>query len=172
MNRFHFVALTAFAAIFFAATAQPAFAQDDLGDVQAGRFDNGKMFTLDDPPLDYFREEYGFTPDAEWFEHAQLAALRFATYCSASFASADGLIFTNHHCARQSVTQVSVEEGTDFNEPGFYARSMVEERPSDGLVVEQRIAIEEVTEEGRAAADAAGSDQERQQAGRQAVTAI
>ena len=172
MNRFHFVALTAFAAIFFVSTAQPAFAQDDLGDVQAGRFDNGKMFTLDDPPLDYFREEYGFTPDAEWFEHAQLAALRFATYCSASFASADGLIFTNHHCARQSVTQVSVEDGTDFNEPGFYAHSMVEERPIDDLFVEQLISIEDVTAEVNAAADTAGSDQERQQARRQAISAM
>ncbi|MCH8031237.1 MAG: S46 family peptidase [Bacteroidetes bacterium] len=172
MNRFHFVALTAFAAIFFVSTAQPAFAQDDLGDVQAGRFDNGKMFTLDDPPLDYFREEYGFTPDAEWFEHAQLAALRFATYCSASFASADGLIFTNHHCARQSVTQVSVEEGTDFNEPGFYARSMVEERPIDGLFVEQLISIEDVTDEVNSAAPAAGSDQERRQARRQAISTM
>ena len=172
MNRFHFVALTAFAALFFATTAQPAIAQDDLGDVQAGRFDNGKMFTLDDPPLDYFREEYGFTPDAEWFEHAQLGALRFATYCSASFASADGLIFTNHHCARQSVTQISVEDGTDYNEPGFYAQSMADERPVDGLFVEQLISIEDVTAEVDAAVDAAGSDQERQQARQLVISAM
>ena len=70
------------------------------------------------------------------------------------------------------MTQVSVEEGTDFNEPGFYARSMVEERPIDGLFVEQLISIEDVTAEVNAAADTAGSDQERRQARRQAISAM
>ena len=28
--------------------------------LQAGRFDNGKMWTFEYPPLDYFREAYGF----------------------------------------------------------------------------------------------------------------
>ena len=28
--------------------------------VRAGRFDNGRMFTLDDPPRDYLRQTYGF----------------------------------------------------------------------------------------------------------------
>jgi Peptidase S46 len=67
----------------------------------AGRFDNGKMWTFDNPPLQYFQEEYGFQPDAAWFKKAQLGALRFATYCSASFVSPNGLVMTNHHCARR-----------------------------------------------------------------------
>ena len=145
MNRIHFLALIGLATFVFIAQAHPANAQDNAyANVEAGQFDNGKMFTLDDPPLAYFEEEYGFTPDADWFEHAQLGALRFATYCSASFASADGLIFTNHHCARQSVTQISVEDGTDYNEPGFFAQSMADERPVEGLFVEQLIAIDQL----------------------------
>ena len=173
MNRIHFLALIGLATFVFIAQAHPANAQDNAyANVEAGQFDNGKMFTLDDPPLAYFEEEYGFTPDADWFEHAQLGALRFATYCSASFASADGLIFTNHHCARQSVTQISVEDGTDYNEPGFFAQSMADERPVEGLFVEQLIAIEDVTAEVDAATAAVVGDQERRQARRQAITEI
>ena len=50
--------------------------------VPAGRFDNGKMWTFEYPPLDYFREEYNFVPDEAWFEHARLGALRLSN-CSA-----------------------------------------------------------------------------------------
>ena len=37
--------------------------------VQPGRFDTGKMWTFEHPPLDYFQKEYGFTPSAAWLEH-------------------------------------------------------------------------------------------------------
>ena len=53
----------------------------DPDTVTAGRFDNGRMFTLDDPPLEYLAETYDFRPNADWFERAQLGALSFATYC-------------------------------------------------------------------------------------------
>ena len=55
-----------------------------------GRFDAGKMWTFDHPPLDYFQEAYGFRPDSAWLARARLGALRFATYCSASFVSPRG----------------------------------------------------------------------------------
>ena len=155
------VAALAFAG---AAQAQPDFDPDT---VRAGRFDTGRMFTLDNPPLDYFREAYNFTPEPDWFERAQLGALRFATYCSASFVSQDGLILTNHHCARESVTQASIEDGRDYNADGFYARSMDDEKPIEGLFVEQLVAIEDVTDEISAAgegADAAARAQARQTA--------
>ena len=69
--------------------------------VQARRFDSGKMWTFDNPPLDYFAEAYGFSPDTTWFNRARLGALRFADYCSASFVSPSGLVMTNHHCGRR-----------------------------------------------------------------------
>ncbi|MCA1481059.1 S46 family peptidase, partial [Bradyrhizobium sp. NBAIM08] len=116
-----------------------------LDTVRAGRFDNGRMFTLDDAPREYFVEQYGFRPNEAWFERARLGALRFSTYCSASFVSPDGLILTNHHCARESVTQVGGELGQDFNRDGFYAQSRAEEAPVEGLFVEQLISIEDVT---------------------------
>ncbi len=142
-----------------------------LDTVRAGRFDNGRMFTLDDPPLQYFSDTYNFRPDAAWFEHARLSALRFATYCSASFVSADGLILTNHHCARQSVTQVGGEAGQDYNRDGFFATSRAREAPVADLFVEQLVGIEDVTERIRATEVGADATA-RQQARTAAITAL
>ena len=132
----------------------------NLDTVKAGRFDTGKMWTFEYPPTDYFKEEYGFTPDKEWYEHVQLATLKFADYCSASFVSADGLIMTNHHCARESVTEI-ISEGEDFHKDGFIAWELSDERPVPGLFVEQCIRIEDVTEEIQSALESAQSDSER-----------
>ncbi|MDZ7625040.1 MAG: S46 family peptidase [Ignavibacteriaceae bacterium] len=132
----------------------------NLDTVKAGRFDMGKMWTFEYPPTDYFSEEYGFTPDKEWYDHVQLATLKFANYCSASFVSADGLIMTNHHCARESVTEI-ISEGEDFHKDGFIAWDLSEERPVPDLFVEQCIGIEDVTEEIHQALESAESDSER-----------
>jgi hypothetical protein len=164
--------LTALAvALAGAAQAQPGYTAD-YDTVRAGRFDAGRMFTLDDLPRDYFEETYDFTPTDDWLEHARLGALRFATYCSASFVSADGLILTNHHCARESVTQAGLEDGQDYNEDGFYARTMDEEKPIEGLFVEQLIEIVDVTDEVNAAAEGAADNAGRQQARQAAIAAI
>jgi hypothetical protein len=56
----------------------------DLDTIKAGRFDNGKMWTFEYPPMDYFEEEYAFRPTQEWFDHIRMSALRLANYCSAS----------------------------------------------------------------------------------------
>jgi hypothetical protein len=132
----------------------------DLDTIKAGRFDTGKMWTFEFPPTDYFKEEYGFTPDKEWYDHVQLATLKFADYCSASFVSADGLIMTNHHCARESITEI-MSDGEDLHKDGFIAWELSEERPVPGLYVEQCIRIEDVTEEIQSALESAESDSER-----------
>src|SRR5438105_5509116 len=44
--------------------------------VQPGRFDTGKMWTFENPPLEYFQREYGFAPSPDWLKRARLAALR------------------------------------------------------------------------------------------------
>lgn len=132
----------------------------DLDTVKAGRFDMGKMWTFEYPPTEYFEETYGFSPDEDWFEHVQLATLKFADYCSASFVSADGLIMTNHHCARESVSEI-ISDGDNFHEDGFIAWELSEERPVPGLFVEQCIGIEDITEEIHSALESAESDSER-----------
>ena len=118
----------------------------NLDTVKAGKFDTGKMWTFEYPPMDYFSQAYNFEPDEDWFEHVRMSALRFANYCSASFVSADGLVMTNHHCARQSVTQVT-QEGEDLNANGFIAQTLQDERPVPGLYVDQLVLFQDVTDE-------------------------
>jgi hypothetical protein len=118
----------------------------DLDTVKAGEFDTGKMWTFEYPPTEYFEEEYAFRPDEEWYENVRMSALRFATYCSASFVSEDGLVMTNHHCGQQSVTQVTTD-GEDLHENGFIAKTLEDERPVPGLFVDQLVMIEDVSDE-------------------------
>ena len=106
-----------------------------LDTVKAGRFDNGKMWTFNHPPLDYFKEAYNFAPTQEWLNHVRMSALKFADYCSASFISEDGLVLTNHHCGRENVTKVS-GEGENLNETGFFAATLAEERKVPDLFVQ------------------------------------
>lgn len=138
-----------------------SYAQDiKLQSYKAGEFDMGKMWTFDTPPAEYFQKTYNFTPDEKWFEKARLSALRFATYCSASFVSADGLVMTNHHCARESGTE-SQKKGEDFNENGFYAAKLADERKVKGLFVDQLVKIEDITARVQRIEDQAQSDAER-----------
>jgi hypothetical protein len=117
-------------------------------EVKAGEFDNGKMWTFEYPPLEYFAETYDFQPDAAWFEKARLSSLRIQG-CSASFVSPNGLIVTNHHCARGSVAEVS-QSGENLLDNGFYAPSLGEERESS-QTADQLIEIRDVTAEVHAA---------------------
>ncbi|NNE69505.1 MAG: S46 family peptidase [Rhodothermales bacterium] len=112
--------------------------------VETGRFDTGKMWTFDHPPIDYFRGEYDIAADSVWFAKARAASLRFSSYCSASFVSPDGLVMTNHHCARESVTEVSGEDEA-LLENGFVAKDRSEERKVEDLFVDKLEAIRDVT---------------------------
>ena len=133
-------------AIVTISNAQGSSSWLDLDTVKAGKFDTGKMWTFEYPPVDYFEKEYGFTPDKDWFDHVRMAALKFATYCSASFVSEDGLIMTNHHCARQNVTKVT-RDGEDLHKNGFISYTLDDERPVPDLFVEQTVYFEDVTDE-------------------------
>ncbi len=129
----------------------------DLDTVRAGRFDQGKMWTFEFPPVDFIAQEYGFRPDEAWFEKARLGALRIPS-CSASFVSSDGLVLSNHHCAREFVTQVQ-REGENLLDDGFYARDLSDERPVEDFEADQLIEIIDVTEEVNARVDAVPSGQ-------------
>jgi hypothetical protein len=124
----------------------------NLDTVKAGKFDTGKMWTFDYPPINYFEKEYNFKPSEEWLENVRMSALRFANYCTASFVSADGLVMTNHHCGRQSISEVT-KPGEDLMDSGFVAKTLADERPVPGLYVEQLVLIKDVTNEIQAAAD-------------------
>jgi hypothetical protein len=146
--------------LFSSIQAQQSSDWLNLDTVKAGQFDNGKMWTFEYPPMDYFEEEYSFRPTQEWFDHIRMSALRLANYCSASFVSEDGLVMTNHHCARMSITQITGDD-EDFHGNGFIAYSLEEERPVPGLYVSQLVLIKDVTDEILAEMEKGQTDEER-----------
>ena len=109
-------------------------------------FDYGKMWTFEDAPVDYWNETYGFDASPEWVDASRMSALRFASWCSASFVSPNGLIMTNHHCSNGEMPKL-MKEGEDFNKNGFYAATLEEERKDEGLFVEQLVKIADITDE-------------------------
>lgn len=108
--------------------------------------DFGKMWTFDDIPFEKWEQLYGFKPDTKWLEDVQKSALQFGGGCSGAFVSPNGLIMTNHHCARGRLRGVQ-KDGENLLRDGFYAPTLAEERRLPGLYVDQLIAIEDVTSE-------------------------
>ncbi|WP_420149100.1 S46 family peptidase [Spirosoma sp.] len=151
--------------------AQPSITPDST---KGGPLDLGKMWTFDNPPSAYFQKTYNFTADEKWFEETRLASLRFADYCSASFVSANGLVMTNHHCARESGTGVA-RKGEDLNATGFFAKTAAEERKVDGLFVDQLVKIEDITkrvQDAMSSGSSGQSDEAQLQAREQIFSAI
>jgi len=128
-------------AIGFIASA-PVAAQAPASGEYPG-LETGKMWTFDVPPLEYWARRYNFRPSQEWLDHARLSAARLPG-CTASFVSADGLVMTNHHCARGCVDAVT-RQGEDFLTNGFYAKTRAEERACPGNYVDQLLDISNVT---------------------------
>ena len=139
--------------------------------VELNGLELGKMWTFQDPPLEWWDEAYDFAPTPEWLEKVQLASLRFGGFCSASFVSEDGLIMTNHHCARGCIEELSTAEA-DYLEDGFYAETAAEERVCPGLHVDQLQSVTDVTERVMAAGATAGSDTAKARAQTDAAEAI
>lgn len=103
----------------------------------------GTMWTFENPPLEYWKTRYNFTPDQAWLDHARLSAIRLPG-CSASFVSENGLVMTNHHCARSCTAAVAPAD-TDYMKTGFVAPNVSDEKKCPGLYVDQLVGIEDVT---------------------------
>ncbi len=121
-------------------TAQEAWAPGEYPGLETG-----KMWTFDQPPLAYWAKRYGFQATPQWLDHARLSSLRMNSGCSASFVSPEGLILTNHHCARACV-ESSTKPGEDLLGDGFYAPRREDERACQGLTIDQLQEITDVTD--------------------------
>ena len=130
---------------FEAISAPSTFDPSVITPVPAGEFDNGRMWTFEYPPFEYFSSTYGFTPDEAWMTKARMSSVRIPG-CSGSFVSPNGLVMTNHHCARESVSAVS-KEGENLLDNGFVAASMTDERVIPDAWVDQLLELSDVTEE-------------------------
>ncbi|WP_164682466.1 S46 family peptidase [Cyclonatronum proteinivorum] len=112
--------------------------------VPSSILDNGRMWTFEHAPVEYFAETYNFDPDDAWFERARLGALRLPG-CSASFISPNGLVMTNHHCVRDQITQIG-REGERTLDDGFYAVTLSDERMIEDYYLDQLIDIRDLTD--------------------------
>ncbi len=65
--------------------------------------------------------------------------------CTSEVISPKGLLLTNHHCGFSQIQSHSSLEN-DYLKDGFWAMSLNEELPNEGLFVEFIISIEDVTE--------------------------
>jgi hypothetical protein len=109
----------------------------------AARADEG-MWPFNAFPSDKLRAAYGFAPDEAWLDHVQKSSLRLAQGCSASLVSPQGLVMTNHHCARDCAYGLSTEH-ENLVENGFYAAAGAEERRCPDLEADQLVRITDVT---------------------------
>jgi hypothetical protein len=74
------------------------------------------------------------------------AIVIFGNGCTGEIVSAQGLIFTNHHCGYGTIAAASTVEH-NYLKDGFYARSLNEEIPGRNLSVRFLLRIEDVTKQ-------------------------
>ena len=103
------------------------------------------MWTLNNFPSAKVAQAYGFSPDQAWLDQVQLSSARWGQGCSASFVSPNGLVMTNHHCARSCVQSLSTPQN-NYIEKGFYAKAPEQEQRCPALDVQQLTNISDVTD--------------------------
>ena len=74
------------------------------------------------------------------------AIVLFGSGCTAELISSKGLLLTNHHCGYSYVQSHSTMEH-NYLRDGFWAKSMTEEIPMEGLTVTFLVYMEDVTEQ-------------------------
>lgn len=74
------------------------------------------------------------------------AIVNLGNFCTAEVVSDKGLIFTNHHCGYDAIqSHSSVEK--DYLTDGFWAKTLEEELPNEGLTVSFLVKMDDVTNE-------------------------
>jgi hypothetical protein len=116
------------------------------------------MWTFDNPPRAAIKKRYDVGLDEAWLDRLRRATVRLEGGCTGSFASAAGLVLTNHHCVRECVQQLSTA-AQDFSAKGFLARTRAQERQCASEQVSVLTRLEDITRDVAAAiADTAGAE--------------
>ncbi|MDR2755062.1 MAG: S46 family peptidase [Planctomycetaceae bacterium] len=134
-------------------------------------FGDEGMWLFDVPPVKQVKEKYGFELTPEWLQHVQQSSIRFARRGSASFVSSQGLIMTNHHVGARNLHELSTAEN-NLLENGFYAKTLDNELPCQGLEILVPVSSEDVTEKVNAAVTPEMSAEEAQKVRNAAIATL
>src|ERR1700731_3771915 len=104
--------------------------------IVAPAFADEGMWTYDNFPAAKMRAAYGWAPDAAWLEHARLGSIRVTLGCLASPVSSNGLVMTNHHCARECVSDLA-DAQHDYSANGYYAAAAADEKKCPAMEANQ-----------------------------------
>jgi len=74
------------------------------------------------------------------------AIIQFGNGCTGEIVSAEGLIFTNHHCGYGAIQSHSTTQN-DYLTNGFWAMNKSEELPNEGLTARFLVRMEDLTKE-------------------------
>lgn len=77
------------------------------------------------------------------------AIVSLGGFCTGEIVSRQGLLLTNHHCAVSSIQSHSSTEH-DYLENGFWAQTMEDELPNEGLYARFLVRMEDVTDQALA----------------------
>ncbi|HEV8334043.1 MAG TPA: S46 family peptidase [Steroidobacteraceae bacterium] len=102
------------------------------------------MWTFDNFPKAAVKQKYGVDIDDAWLGRLQRSIARLEGGCTGSFVSPDGLVLTNHHCARECIGDLS-SAGENFIENGFNSGTRAGERKCPSGIVSVLVSIEDVT---------------------------
>jgi len=91
------------------------------------------------------------------------AIVSFGGFCTAEVISNQGLILTNHHCGYGSIQALS-SVAHNYLENGFWAKSLEEELPNEGLTATFIVRIDDISDAALKYVTASMSEAERQSA--------
>jgi hypothetical protein len=114
-----------------------------FGIASAAVADEG-MWTFDNFPKATVKQQYGVEIGDPWLSRLQRSITRLESGCTGSFASPDGLMLTNHHCAMGCVSELSTASD-NLVENGFNAGGRAGERKCPGNLVSVLVGIEDIT---------------------------
>ncbi len=90
------------------------------------------------------------------------AIVSMGGFCTGEIISANGLMLTNHHCGYDAIRENSTVDA-DYLTDGFWAMSMGEELPNEGLFVSFLVRMEDVTKQMNEALEGIEGEQARGQ---------
>lgn len=122
--------------------------------VQAAPTDLGRLWSVAQPPLDYFEDTYDVRADERGLRHLRLGTVRLPG-CSGALVSPQGLVLTAARCVRPFLP---TGPGDSLRSEALVADEQGDERTLDGLYAERLVGVEVVTDtvekEGREAVQA------------------